>query len=188
MSGPTSWAEKTHRLQILIITLGSVVAAILYGVIHDQITARICVEYFTLGHPRLIDSDSPTSLGLFWGIIATWWVGLPLGLGLSVAARAGCRPKLTARQLVRPVMRLLVAMYAVATVAGLIGFATARGGHFVLLEPLASRVPADRHVAFLTDAWAHSGSYMAGIVGGVVLWVATWRRRAALTPVAPPSV
>lgn len=43
----------------------SVLAAVVYGILHDQITARICVEYFTIGHARLIDSDSPTVLGLF---------------------------------------------------------------------------------------------------------------------------
>jgi hypothetical protein len=28
----------------------SVAAAILYGILQDQVTARICVEYFTIGH------------------------------------------------------------------------------------------------------------------------------------------
>jgi len=27
------------------------------------------VEYFTIGHPRLIALDSPTVLGFFWGIV-----------------------------------------------------------------------------------------------------------------------
>ena len=49
-------------MQAIAILLISVLAAIFYGVVHDQITARICVEYFTIGHARLIDSDSPTVL------------------------------------------------------------------------------------------------------------------------------
>ena len=174
-------------MQAIVITLGSVAAAILYGIVHDQITVRVCLEYFTIGHPRLIDSDSPTILGLFWGVVATWWVGLPLGLGLSVAARAGSRPKLTAHQLLRPVLILLVSMFAVATVAGVIGFMTSSRGLFVLVEPLASQVPKNRHTAFLTDGWAHAGSYLAGVVGGVVLWVVTWRRRGSLASNGPPN-
>ena len=82
-------------------------AAISYGIVHDQITARICLEYFTIGHPRLIASESPTVLALFWGVVATWWVGLPLGIALAVAARIGGRPKLTATDLVRPLAKLL---------------------------------------------------------------------------------
>jgi uncharacterized membrane protein len=166
-----------NPMQIIAIIIASVVAAITYGVIHDQITARICVEYFTIGHPRLIDSDSPTVLGLFWGVVATWWVGLPLGIGLAIAARAGRRPKLTWSQLVRPLSILLCCMFAVAFLAGLIGYFTSSAGVFYLVERLASRIPEEKHVAFLTAGWAHSASYLAGIIGGIILWVVTWRRR-----------
>ena len=165
-------------MQSLGIIFLAVMAAIAYGIAHDQITSRICLEYFTIGHPRLIDSDSPTVLALFWGVVATWWVGLPLGLGLAVAARGGQRPKLAASDLLIPVLKLLGWMFAVAALFGVIGFATSRDGIFHLVEPLASRVPAGKHTAFLIDGWAHSGSYLAGIIGGVVLCIFTWRRRA----------
>jgi hypothetical protein len=176
-------------MKSLAIILLAVAAAIAYGIVHDQITARICVEYFSIGHPRLIDSDSPTVLALFWGAVATWWVGLPLGLGLAVAARAGRRPKLAASELFIPVVKFLGCMFAVATIFGAVGFATSTAGIFNLVEPLASRVPADKHTAFLLDGWAHSSSYLAGIVGGLVLCVFTWRQRRtgarAGEPVAP---
>lgn len=51
-------------LKIVLFAIGS---AILYGISHDQFTARISVEYFTLGHERLIESESPTVLAFFWG-------------------------------------------------------------------------------------------------------------------------
>ena len=164
-------------MQVVAIIIASVMAAIIYGVIHDQITARICVEYFTIGHPRLIDSDSPTVLGLFWGVVATWWVGLPLGIGLAIAARAGRRPKLSWSQLVRPLAVLLCCMFVVAFLAGLIGYFTTSAGIFYLVERLASRIPEEKHVAFLTAGWAHSASYLSGILGGIILWIMTWRRR-----------
>src|SRR3954451_19765307 len=105
-------------MQALAIVLLSILAAVLYGIVHDQVTARICVEYFTIGHPPVFDTESPTLLGLGWGVIATWWVGL-----------------------------------------------------VVLLEPMAFRVPPEKHVAFLTDLWAHTASYVAGFVGGIALIV-----------------
>jgi hypothetical protein len=175
-------------MQIVGIILTSVLAAIIYGIIHDQVTARICVEYFTIGHARLIDSDSPTVLGLFWGVVATWWVGLPIGIGLAIAARAGRRPKLTCAQLIRPISILLCCMFCVAILAGLIGYFTSSAGVFHLVERLASRIPEDKHVAFLTAGWAHSGSYLAGIVGGIVLWIVTWQRRAPKNPEEKPCV
>jgi hypothetical protein len=166
----------TQTIGIILLCIGS---AVLYGIVHDQITARICVEYFTIGHPPVFHTESPTLLGFGWGIIATWWVGLILGVPLAVAARAGQRPKRTARSLVRPLCILLIVMACSALLAGFIGFVLARNGVVFLLEPMASAVPADRHVGFLTDLWAHLASYLVAILGGIVLIVVTYRGRSA---------
>ena len=79
----------TEHLKIII---ACIAAAIIYGILHDQITARVCVEYFTVFHPPVFATQSPTLLACGWGVIATWWVGLFLGLFLAVAARIGPRP------------------------------------------------------------------------------------------------
>ena len=159
------------------IVLMCVAAAVVYGVAHDQVTARVCVEYFTVGHPPVFDTDDPTLLGLGWGVLATWWVGLLLGAPLAVAARAGSRPKRTVRSLVRPVVGLLVVTGACALVAGVVGWLLARNGLVVLVGPIADELPADRHVPFLADLWAHSASYLVGVVGGIVVLVRVWRSR-----------
>ena len=166
-------------MQALAIIAMSILAAVIYGVVHDQVTARICVEYFTVAHPHVIDSTDPTVLALVWGVLATWWVGLILGVPLALAARVGNRPKLTARQLLPPMAVLLVVMGVCASVAGLIGYVLARNGVIVLLEPLASEVPREKHVALLADGAAHLASYAVGFIGGVILCVLTysWRRK-----------
>ena len=102
-------------MQSIRIVLLATFAAIAYGILHDQVTARICVEYFTIGHPPVFPTTSPTLLALGWGILATWWVGLPLGILLAIAARAGSRPRLTAAQLRRPILTLLVVMGSAAS-------------------------------------------------------------------------
>ena len=67
--------------ETLYITSASVISSVIYGVLHDQITTRICLEYYMTGnHPRLLNTNSPTLHGLVWGVIATWWVGLGLGI------------------------------------------------------------------------------------------------------------
>jgi hypothetical protein len=164
-------------MQAIGIVLLSVLAAIVYGIVHDQVTARICVEYFTIGHPPVFDTDSPTLLGLGWGVIATWWVGLILGVPLAITARAGRYPKRPVAQLVRPIGVLLACMAVTALLAGLTGHVLARRGAIVLNWPLAHLVPEEKHVPFLTDLWAHSASYLAGFIGGIVLIVVTWRSR-----------
>ena len=166
-----------HMEAIRIVLLG-VFAAITYGIVHDEVTARICVEYFTIGHPPIIPTTSPTLLALAWGIVATWWVGLPLGLLLAVAARAGSRPMLSAAELRRPIAILLAVMATSALISGIVAGILAARGAIWLAAPFDRSIPADRQVPFLIDLWAHSASYLVGIVGGLVLVTWTWRSRA----------
>lgn len=163
----------------LAITVLCVLAACSYGIIHDQITARVCIEYFTIGHPQILKmpTASPTLLGLVWGIIATWWVGFGLGIPLAIAARFGSRPKKAARDVVIPLLMLLAVAAALAAIAGVIGYLMATAGWIQLYGSLAARVPADKHSAFIADLFAHNVSYLVGAVGGVALIVSTWRSR-----------
>lgn len=166
-----------QSLRIIGLAIGCCVA---YGILHDQLTARICVEYFTIGHPPVFPTDDPTLLALGWGIIATWWVGAILGFLLAIAARFGSTPKRSAAELVRPMMGVMFASALFAVVVGGIGYAAARNGWVFLVGELAVRVPTEKHVYFLTDLWAHSASYLAGFVGGLIVVVQTWRARQAL--------
>lgn len=165
-----------------IIALG-LFAAILYGVAHDMVTAHVCVEYFTIGHPPVFHTDSPILLALGWGVIATWWVGFPLGILLALAARAGSsRPKLSARQVAIPLAWLLLGMCTLALTAGIAGYLLAMCRAIWLVGELAERVPPERHAVFLADMWAHTASYAAGILGGLGLAVWLWRKRRHLNP------
>ncbi len=172
--------ELRELLSIVALCVG---AAMVYGVAHDQLTARICPEYFTIGHsdlgrPEIFHSDSPTVLGLAWGIVATWWVGLFLGMALAAAARLGGAPKVSARGLLRGVIVVLLLMAVSAFVAGVRG-ADATAPAWVLLE---IGIAAERHRAFMIAWGAHQASYAVGFLGGVGLCVVTLlrRRRAAI--------
>ena len=95
-------------MQSLGIVLVSILAAVLHGIVHDQITARICVEYFTIGHPPVFNTDDPTLLAIGWGTIATSWVGAMLGVPLAIVAGAGSRPKRDIKSLIRPIAILMI--------------------------------------------------------------------------------
>jgi hypothetical protein len=148
-------------------------------VLHDQVTARVCVEYFTIGHPPIFGTDDPTLLGIGWGICATWWVGAILGVLLAIAARAGKRPPRSVGSLVRPVVLLMLALGMIAFVAGVIGWVLASSGAVFLTEPMATEVPREKHSAFLADLWAHSASYLFGFIGAIIVCVRVWRSRRA---------
>lgn len=160
------------------IVLFAILAAVIYGILHDQITAHVCVEYFTIGHPPLFATQSPFWLAIGWGIVATWWVGLPLGMGLAGAARAGHAPKLSLADLRRNIGVMMLATGAGALLIGAIGAVLASAKAIRLAEPLATRIPAERHVACLFDGVMHSASYGLGVLFGLALIVHTfWRRR-----------
>jgi hypothetical protein len=116
-------------------------------------------------------------LGIGWGIVATWWMGVLLGVPLAIAARAGARPKVATRSLIRPIVLLLAIMAACAVLAGVTGWLLGRSGSVFLVGPIAQQLPAERHVPFIADLWAHSASYLVGFVGGIVVIVRVWRSR-----------
>src|ERR1700728_3733125 len=97
-------------------------AGALYGGLHDQLTARVCLEYFTVFHPDVFHTQSPTLLALGWGVLATWWVSVMLGILLAIASRAGSRPKLVSRELIPLLARLLAVMAMCALSAGIAGY------------------------------------------------------------------
>ncbi|MBE2282682.1 MAG: hypothetical protein IAE77_04385 [Prosthecobacter sp.] len=162
-------------IRIVLFAIGS---AIVYGIIHDQITTRVCIEYFTVAHPRLILSESPTVLGLFWGVVATWWVGLGLGLPLALASRVGQGPKLEWRDHRRGMGWLLGFMAALAAVAGVCAWLATRTQDPVHLADLTGQQITPHLRSRFLAAWAaHGTSYGGGFVGGLALIVLTIVRR-----------
>lgn len=164
-------------MQSIAIILLCISSAICYGIVHDQITARICVEYFTVFHTP-IGTDDPTLLALYWGVAATWWVGVLLGAPLAIAARAGSRPKRDARSLVRPIAILMVVMAVFATISGVIGWLIIGEDGGILAKGPDRKIPLAKEAAFVADLFAHNASYLVGFVGGIVVIVQVWRSRA----------
>lgn len=161
---------RLPALSAFAIVLLCVGAAVAYGLIHNQITARVCIEYFTIGHPRIFKSDSPTLHGLYWGIAATWWAGLLSGLLIATAARAGSWPMLTVRNIWPLVLALVIVMAIAAWAAGSFGRSFAKT--YPPEQPFrawGSEVPANRYADFMACAYAHGASYQAGFLGSVVV-------------------
>jgi membrane associated rhomboid family serine protease len=151
-------------VEFLKIVLSCILAAIIYGIAHDLITARICLEYFTVFHPPVFATQSPTLLAIGWGTIATWWAGAMVGLLLACAARIGPRSKIDVRALLPYILWLMCVMAASAALFGVIGYF--RG---VMPSFYADMIPTGEHRRFLADWWAHMASYDSGFVGGLAL-------------------
>jgi hypothetical protein len=171
-----AWQHHNERagpeMEFLKIIALCLFTAITYGILHDLVTSNVCVGYFTVGHPPVFHAESPLLLALGWGVLATWWVGLILGVPLAALARVGRWPKLTARSLVRPFIVLMAVSAAFAVAAGAMGYATEKseGGwmEFLLGKSLTDRIPLDRRPLFFADLCAHNASYVTGLGGGII--------------------
>jgi len=165
-------------MQFLKIWFMCVAAAVLYGIIHDQITARVCVEYFTIGHPPVFHTSSPTLLAFGWGLVATWWMGAFLGLIVALCARSGSDPKLRARDLLKPMWVLLAVMGISALCAGVLGYVLASKGQ-IPLRDWEYLIGREKAIRFIADFCAHLASYLVGFFGGltVCVWILVRRVR-----------
>lgn len=156
-------------LQYVKIILLSVMAAVVYGIIHDMLTAHVCVEYFSIAHPPIITTGSPMLYALVWGVVATWWVGLPLGIVLAYVARVGKYNKLEWKVLLRPLLILLGIMLAMAMLAGIIGYVLSTHGHIFVPHRLQEKIAVARYHRFAFAVFAHGTSYTIGFLGGLGL-------------------
>jgi hypothetical protein len=144
-------------------------AAILFGLVHDQVTARVCVEYFTVAHRQIVDSTSPSVLGLVWGVVATWWAGALAGIVVSIAAREGPGPRLNWRDFVQPALGLALAMATAALLAGVAGYLLTASGLIHIVADYEDAIPPARQARFMADVWAHLASYAVGFLGALVI-------------------
>jgi len=82
-----------QAIAIVALCIGSAVA---YGILHDQVTARVCVEYFTIGHPRYSPPCRPQCSGSggasspLGGSVCCWASRWP-SPHVPAAARSGAR-------------------------------------------------------------------------------------------------
>jgi len=106
------------RMPSLGIVLISIAAAVIYGELHDLVTAHIFVEYFTIGHLPIFKTQNPVRLALGWGFFASWWVGAGLGVLLALAAQSGSRRTRSPRSLLKPIMMLRLMCAVCAAAAG----------------------------------------------------------------------
>ena len=163
-------------MEFLKIIFLCILAAICYGIVHDQITARVCVEYFTIGHPPVFHTESPTLLGLGWGVMSRhggvrFFLGVPCALAL--VAQVGNRSKLTARAIAPSIFKLLCVMGAMALSAGITGYILFSRGTIAMPRYIELAIPSP-HIR-VHASWQTGGriptSYAVGFSGGIVVIV-----------------
>jgi hypothetical protein len=162
---PNPFNIKKPEIELIKIILLVILTAACYGILHDQITARVCKEYFTVDHPDLgwpviFHNPHPTILAFAWGIVATVPLATVLGIILALAAQVGSWPRISAGMLFIPLMAIFLIMGLLAFGAGLTRYHTAE----MQYQEFGYVNPAEE-----ADFAAHLMSYVAGTLGAIVL-------------------
>lgn len=149
------------------------VVAILFGVAHDLVTAHVSTPYFTVHHPKVVDSDSAVVMALVWGFLATFWVGLGAGILLAMANLMGRWPRLGWREILHRFMRLTVGLWASSMIVLIASYA------LISLIPQDKRGPGfESDHRLMSVAITHQWSYFAAALTtlGLAIWVILRRK------------
>ncbi len=181
-NGPraTRWREYAFLL-------ACVAAAILYGIINDQITCTLSWEYFYYGKD-LDKALGPAIPPDEWrlhiaaagvGAKATWTAGLIIGVALLMANNPS---KSLPRLPVAELLSSLPLIFAITASAALLGAGVGYLGWPAMWnDDFAAMVRFDewRPTRFMTVYGIHLGGYIGGLVGLVVAIISVRRQRRA---------
>ncbi len=150
---------------ILIIVISALSAGV-YGILHDQITYSISPEYYTLlkfqqfGFEYL-DLNIRIKAGII-GFLATWWVGLFLGIAYAFVSLF-LDPEKTLKVTVKSVLINI----CITFIAGILGYGYAV--LFLSAENTNWYIPAGtKNIRnFISVGSIHNFGYMGGVSGMV---------------------
>lgn len=161
-------SNKIYSL-ILILLLAPMIGG-LYGILHDQLTYTISPEYYTkfkFYQFGLMDSGNeaifpnPRLQVAQVGFLATWWMGLPIGLILGLIGLVHENSK----QMFRVTLRAILLTVLVAFATGLLGLAY---GKFYLADTGVDWWLPDNLIDrknFIAVGSMHNFSYLGGLTG-----------------------
>ena len=162
--------------------LAAVVAGGLFGALHNQVSYTVAPEYFTAFkfHQFQVAPALRGRMGAaIVGVGASWWMGLLIGIPVSLASMRH-RP---ARAQARAIGRGVFAALACASLGSLTGLLLAFAGVVGLhVDPAGYYEPLLDPIRFGRAGAMHNGAYLGGAVGLLLAPVRAFRDRSASPP------
>jgi hypothetical protein len=157
--------------RFLAIVLGTTLLACVLGIALDLVTANVAVEYFSVYHPHVVDTENPWILALVWGVIASWWAGAIAGTVVATVNHLRAQP-LEAHRILRWGVVACVVLWLVM-IAVLVAVYLLAG-----TIPEAQRRPTFEHDRrLMAVAMAHQFEYLLAGIAMVVIAIKTWWKK-----------
>ena len=155
--------------RFLIVVFGAIGLACVLGICLDMVTANVAVEYFTVHHPRIVETERPWLLAIVWGVGASWWFGAIAGAIVGAINHRRQEPLQPARILKWVAIACFVLWFLMIAI-------------LVSVLAVANTIPVeDRRPTFDYDrrimavAIAHQFEYILGAIALLIIAFKTWR-------------
>lgn len=151
-------------INFILIIIISTLSAGVYGIVHDQITYTISSEYYTLlkfqqfGFENL-NLNVRIKVGII-GFLATWWVGLFLGIVYAFISLF-----LDAEKVLKVTIKSILINICITFISGILGY----GFSVLFLSPENTDwyIPTGtKNIrSFINVGFIHNFGYIGGIIG-----------------------
>lgn len=162
---------KKLLILCLIISITPFIASF-YGIIHDQLTYTISPEYYTkfkfyqfgLAHDgsEAIFPNPRFQVSIV-GILATWWVGVPIGLIVGLIGLIHDK-----KRMLKNCLKTILLVLCITLITGLVGLAY---GKFILAKSGVNWFLPENLIDsenFIAVGSMHNFSYLGGLIGLIV--------------------
>lgn len=171
---PTAPLLQEKRSIAYAIVFGIWAEVFIYCLLHDQYLVRLAPTHFTEYHAPLWGIENLSLLAAGWAFRASVGPGLVLGLAALFLGRAGNRPKLEPRTMLKIVPWLILITEACGLLAGWWAWKNERPLYPEMVYPDLTRpILASQSIQLTCYA---AGAISSGIFLG---WIVSHRRRAA---------
>lgn len=161
-------AKTKNFLQVVV---GSTALACLLGICLDLVTANVAVEYFSVHHPRIVNTNNPWALAIVWGIAASWWCGAIAGIVIAIVNHLRKDP-VPPKRILRwaAVASVLLWIIMISILLAILAFAST--------IPESMRRPTfDYDRRMIAVAMAHQYEYLLAALATIVIAILVWRRK-----------
>lgn len=161
--------------------VGAIISGV-YGILHDQVTLRLGVEYFSrfkLEQFHYLDPTAPLPINTMKiGFLATWWVGLFAGWFMGRVTVPHEPITTAARRCTKGVGFMISIAIIFAVVGGFLAPTSLADARMESWSDMLAYYDIQDPLAFIRVGYIHNASYLGGLVGlvGVLLWLRATRK------------